>query len=126
MVVGVAWMAGCTALIYGSVSWCVADGMGRARGYYISSMSVSLGGSELEYFMFLVSTVILIATVYRRAKKGKNYNLALWLNISVKNSTIKTVFLALAIFSFGVHPTKLLYLVCLKCSMYVYKCYNCR
>jgi hypothetical protein len=79
MVVGVAWVVGCTALICGSAVWITVAGAGRARGYSVSSISVSLGGSGLEYWVFLVSTGIFRDTIARVCYKGKKSRVAFWL-----------------------------------------------
>ena len=79
MVVGVAWVVGCTALSCGSELWIVMTGAGRARGDYVSSISVSLGGSGLEYWVFLVLTGIFKDTSAHSCFKGKKLKLAFWL-----------------------------------------------
>ena len=78
-VVGVAWVVGYTALICGFDVWISVAGAARARGYYVSSISVSLGGSGLEYWVFLVSTGIFKYTSARVCYKGNKLRLAFWL-----------------------------------------------
>ena len=58
MVVGDWCVVGYRALSGGLVVWFVATGAGRARGYSVSSISVSLTGSRLVYYVRLVSTGI--------------------------------------------------------------------
>jgi hypothetical protein len=70
-VVGVAWVVGCTALICGFGVYISVAGAGRARGNSASSISVSLGGSGLEYWVDLVSTGIFMYTGARVCYKGK-------------------------------------------------------
>jgi hypothetical protein len=55
-VVGAVWFDGYTAVISWFYASLVSHGAGKARGAYTSSMSVSLDGMEVAYYVFLVLT----------------------------------------------------------------------
>ena len=84
-VVGAVWFDGYTAVSSWFYASLVSYGAGKARGSYTSSMSVSLDGMEVAYYVFLALTGIfrknrvLLYTINVGSFKKFAFWLTLWM-----------------------------------------------